>query len=89
MADAAIDIYSMAVVLSRCSFVLSKSAGDDALHDLQITQLFLRLAAKRAENNISEAAKPSVTGTRLIGQIAQAVCDNQAIIHEHPLSLLR
>ncbi|KAI1719984.1 acyl-CoA dehydrogenase, middle domain-containing protein [Ditylenchus destructor] len=87
VANAAIDIYSMVAVLSRASYVIAKSGLEQSTHDQQIAQLFVRQASKRAMANLKEAATPSVTGTRLIGEIAKSVCDNGAMIQKHPLSI--
>uniref|UniRef100_A0A915DUG1 Acyl-CoA dehydrogenase/oxidase C-terminal domain-containing protein n=1 Tax=Ditylenchus dipsaci TaxID=166011 RepID=A0A915DUG1_9BILA len=87
VANAAIDIYSMVAVLSRASYAISKKGDGSALHDQQIAQLFVKQASKRALENLREAAAPSVTGTRLIEEIAVSVCDNQAMIQKHPINI--
>lgn len=84
LANAAIDIYSMVSVLSRCSFALEKG---NATYEQQIAQLFLRQASKRVFANIEEACCPSVTGMRLIEQISQNACDNSEIVLRHLINL--
>lgn len=85
LANAAIDIYSMVAVLSRCSLALEKGNAD---HEQKIAQLFLRQASKRIFVNINEAGCPSVTSMRLIEQISQSVCDNSGMIQTHPIDLI-
>ncbi|KAH7722958.1 Protein ACDH-12 a [Aphelenchoides avenae] len=84
VANAAIDIYSMAAVLSRASYVLEKG---DAPHDLEIAQLFASQASKRALENLKVAKSPSDTQIKLISGIANAVSRNEAMIQKHPIDV--
>lgn len=87
VANAAIDIYSMAAVLSRCTYVIQNDGADAAKHDQKIAQLFVRQAYKRATANLNEASNPSVTGMRLIEEIATDVFDEASMVQKHPLEI--
>ncbi|CAK5069536.1 unnamed protein product [Meloidogyne enterolobii] len=86
VANAAIDIYSMAVVLSRCNYAQEKTGGCSA-HDQKIANLFCRQAAKRVNANLDEAMGPSEREMDLIAQIAGNVCENGAMVQKHPVDL--
>lgn len=86
VANAAIDIYSMAVVLSRCNYAQEKTGGCSA-HDQKIANLFCRQAAKRVNANLDEAMGPSEREMDLIAQIAGNVCENGAMAQKHPVDL--
>jgi len=87
MANAIIDIYSMTATLSRCNYVIQNNGIDSATHDIQITKYFVHKSSKRASKNIEVAANPSITELKLINEISKSVCDNQAMIQKHPISV--
>uniref|UniRef100_A0A914HE95 Very long-chain specific acyl-CoA dehydrogenase, mitochondrial n=1 Tax=Globodera rostochiensis TaxID=31243 RepID=A0A914HE95_GLORO len=87
VANAAIDIYSMAVVLSRCNYAIERNGPENSQHDQFITNLFCRQAYKRVKNNLKEAKTPSETELLLIEQIAGQLRENQAMVQKHPIDL--
>jgi very long chain acyl-CoA dehydrogenase len=85
VANALIDIYSMAAVISRCGYVLQKDSN--STHDLEITKLFVAQASKRALENLKEASNAKETEMRQISNIAQSICANQSMIQKHPVNI--
>ncbi|KAL3069576.1 hypothetical protein niasHT_031524 [Heterodera trifolii] len=88
IAKAAIDIYSMAAVLSRCNFAIERSGADNTQHDQHITNLFCRQAFKRTKRNIKGAKTPSETELSLIGRISDQLREQQAVAQKHPIEHL-
>ncbi|KAL3116801.1 hypothetical protein niasHT_001873 [Heterodera trifolii] len=88
IANAAIDIYSMAAVLSRCNFAIERSGADNTQHDQHITNLFCRQAFKRTKHNLKEAKTPSETELSLIGRISDQLREQQAMAQKHPIEHL-
>uniref|UniRef100_A0A915EDI9 Acyl-CoA dehydrogenase/oxidase C-terminal domain-containing protein n=1 Tax=Ditylenchus dipsaci TaxID=166011 RepID=A0A915EDI9_9BILA len=87
VANAAIDIYSMVAVLSRASYAIANNSSGNVLHDQQIAQLFVGQASKRALASLKETDGSNTNETDLIGKIAVAVCDKQAMIQKHPINI--
>jgi len=86
VANAAIDIYSMVAVLSRCSYALEKGI-DSSPHEKQIVELFIRQASKRALANLTQAATPSETEMKIIKGLSEEVCNNEAMVQSHPINI--
>ncbi|KAK0393344.1 hypothetical protein QR680_000161 [Steinernema hermaphroditum] len=86
VAQAAIDIYSMIAVLSRCTRTLN-SAGGDQNHEQQIAELFVRQASRRAIEQLKEADGATLDDLPYITSIAKDVCKNHALNQVHPIDV--
>ncbi|TMS33817.1 hypothetical protein L596_001509 [Steinernema carpocapsae] len=86
VANAAIDIYSMIAVLSRCTRTLN-SAGGNGEHEQQIAELFVEQAARRAIDQLKEADGATLDDVPRIESIADAICKNQGLIQTHPIDV--
>jgi len=85
LADAAIDIYGMAVVLSRCSDSLSKNLPSKDL-ETKYTTLFCNEASQRVALNLKDIKSNSRTANNeLIKEISAAVISNGGVAHAGPL----
>ncbi|KAK0412275.1 hypothetical protein QR680_006126 [Steinernema hermaphroditum] len=86
VANAAIDIYSMVAVLSRCTRTLNSTDGDSN-HEKQIAELFVRQASRRAVKQLKETDGATLSNLSLITSIAKDVCKNQALPQVHPIDV--
>ncbi|KAI6184255.1 hypothetical protein M3Y97_00576400 [Aphelenchoides bicaudatus] len=86
VANAAIDIYSIAAVLSRATYALSQNQ-EAAKHDLEVAQLFTRSATKRIQRSLSEASNPNEKDLKQIETIASQVYENGGLAHRHPIDI--
>uniref|UniRef100_A0A1I7YGC3 Very long-chain specific acyl-CoA dehydrogenase, mitochondrial n=1 Tax=Steinernema glaseri TaxID=37863 RepID=A0A1I7YGC3_9BILA len=86
VANAAIDIYSMIAVLSRCTRTLN-SAGGDPNHEKQIAELYIRQASRRAIEQLKQADGANIDDLPFITNIAKDVCKNQALPQTHPIDV--
>jgi len=85
LADAAIDIYGMAVVLSRCSDSLSKNLPSKEL-ETKYTTLFCNEASQRVALNLKDIKSNSRTANNeLVKEISAAVISNGGVAHAGPL----
>merc|ERR1712150_255471 len=85
LADAAIDIYGMAVVLSRCSDSLSKNLPSKEL-ETKYTTLFCNEASQRVALNLKDIKSSSRTANNeLVKEISAAVISNGGVAHAGPL----
>ena len=85
LADAAIDIYGMAVVLSRCSDSLTKGAPSGEL-EKKYTTLFCNEAAQRVALNLKDIKSNSrIENNVLTKDIASEVISNGGVVHNGPL----
>jgi len=85
LADAAIDIYGMAVVLSRCSDSLTKNLPSKDL-ETKYTTLFCNEASQRVALNLKDIKSNSRTANNeLIKEISAAVISNGGVAHAGPL----
>jgi very long chain acyl-CoA dehydrogenase len=86
IANAAIDIYSIAAVLSRATYALNKSE-ESAKHDLEVAQLFTSSASKRIQDNLKEAYNPDSKDLEQTVTIARQVYENKGLAHRHPIDI--
>lgn len=85
LANAAIDIYSMLVVLSRCSRSLHKNL-ETAEYEENICRAFCSEANIRIDRNL-DSLKSSVAlrNDELLRKVAVEVLKNEGLVHDHPL----
>lgn len=87
VADAAIDIYSMVCVLSRCSFSI-KHDSSSIEHEKDITQLFCEQAQHRVLANLKTVRSASKSKEiDLITKISKDVCKHGGLPLQHPIEL--
>jgi len=85
LADAAIDIYGMAVVLSRCSDSISKNLDSIDLEE-KYTILFCSEASERVSLRLADIKSEQRTkNNELISQISAAIVQNNGVAHKGPL----
>ncbi|XP_058815271.1 very long-chain specific acyl-CoA dehydrogenase, mitochondrial-like [Topomyia yanbarensis] len=87
LADAAIDIYAMAAVLSRASRAVNKSLPS-AEHESLMAQSWCHEAADRVRVNIRKINSDSYAkNCGKMSQIAKNICANNGIAHNNPLDI--
>jgi len=85
LAEAAMDIYSMVVVLSRATRSIQHNAPT-AEHEIIITRLACSQASDRIASNLSSLKSAKhLKDFEMLSKIATDVCQNQNILHQHPL----
>lgn len=86
LANAAIDTYTMAVVLSRASRSLSLGLPS-AQHELLLTEVWCSEASQRVAQNLgaltSSAQKDNFSK---LSTVAKNICDNGGFVQENPLN---
>ena len=86
LANAAIDIYSMLVVLSRASRALDKNISSADV-EKRMAKFICSEANIRIERNLqSLRSQPSLNNDHLLRTIAQDVLTREDIVYEHPLT---
>lgn len=85
MANAAIDIYAMVSVLSRCSYTLNKVGN--APHEQKIAEIFVAQASPRAQESLRSALNVGDDHIGLISTIASEVFKNKSMIQSHPVDV--
>lgn len=87
LADAAIDTYSMAVVLSRASRAVQQDLPS-AEHEVQMTQAWCHEAADRVRVNIRKINTDSFAKNYgKMSQIAKTICSHNGIAVTNPLGV--
>uniref|UniRef100_A0A914WR97 Very long-chain specific acyl-CoA dehydrogenase, mitochondrial n=1 Tax=Plectus sambesii TaxID=2011161 RepID=A0A914WR97_9BILA len=87
IADAAIDIYSMVAVLSRCSHALEQNAPS-MKHEQEIVDVFCKQASKRVMVNLQALkSDDSKKEFKQLAAMAEAVCKNGSLVQQHPLGV--
>jgi very long chain acyl-CoA dehydrogenase len=85
LADAAIDVYGMAVVLSRASRSI-EIAVPTADYEVSMTKVFCQEAHQRAKTNL-ESIKDSkcleIDGK--LKTLSEDICSNGGVVQSHPL----
>ena len=85
LADSAIDIYGMAVVLSRCTDSINKGVASKDLEEMY-TKLFCNEAAHRVALNVKDIkSSVRVVNNHLVEEIAKEVISNKGVVHAGPL----
>ncbi|KHN86962.1 Very long-chain specific acyl-CoA dehydrogenase, mitochondrial [Toxocara canis] len=85
MADAAIDIYSMVVVLARYTRTANSKLG--SAHEENIANLFCSQASKRAMATIQDVQMASEKEIKIIGSVAADICKQRDLIQAHPIDV--
>ncbi|XP_055595023.1 very long-chain specific acyl-CoA dehydrogenase, mitochondrial [Uranotaenia lowii] len=87
LADAAIDTYSMAVVLSRATRAVRNNLPS-ADHEILMTQAWCHEAADRVRVNIRKINTDSFAENySRMSQISKNICTNNGIAHNNPLDI--
>lgn len=87
LADSAIDIYAMAVVLSRASRSIKMNLPS-ADHETVLTEAWCVEASTRVQSNIDRINKPVYTQNyKRMKQISKTVCDKLGIAQSTPLGV--
>uniref|UniRef100_A0A182J7F3 Very long-chain specific acyl-CoA dehydrogenase, mitochondrial n=1 Tax=Anopheles atroparvus TaxID=41427 RepID=A0A182J7F3_ANOAO len=87
LADAAIDTYSMAVVLSRASRSVRKDLPS-AEHEVLMTKAWCHEASDRVRVNIRKINNDSFAKNYgVMSQISKNICANNGIAHNNPLDI--
>ncbi|CAB3979572.1 very long-chain specific acyl- dehydrogenase, mitochondrial-like [Paramuricea clavata] len=85
LADAAMDLYGMAAVISRASRSLSKNIPN-AQHEAVMTKFFCDEASRRISRNLRTLNNATdLTNDQRMSSIAKAVYENGGVVQEHPL----
>ena len=84
ISECAIDLFSMAAVLSRASRSLSQSSITSE-HERDIAQTWCHDAIRRIRTNVQEVLNPSLTSDRSYDTIATNVLDNEGYKARHIL----
>lgn len=85
LADASIDLYGMAAVLSRASRSASAGAPTTA-HELLLTKLFCRQASERLKANLGLVQTASFAqDVELMSNVARDLCKQGGLLHINPL----
>lgn len=85
LANSAIDIYSMIVVLSRATRSVNKQFKS-AEHEINMVKVICSEAYERSENNLSSIrVKDKLKNYEIMKKIAQNVSINENISHVHPI----
>lgn len=85
VADVAIDIYGMAVVLSRCGDSISNNSESKEL-EKKFVQLFCNEAHQRTETRLHDLKASVMTeNVSLVNDISDAIIANQGVVHKGPL----
>lgn len=84
-ADAAIEVFGMLSVLSRTTKSLN-SGSPSAQHDLMITQIYCREAARKIETALLSCNdKGNLKVDKLKKSLADEIFDSEGLISQHPL----
>jgi very long chain acyl-CoA dehydrogenase len=86
VADAAIDIYSILAVLSRCTYSINHKASS-ASHETDIVKYFVDTASKRVLDNLKQATGDTDSSVSLIAKISKEVCANKSMPQQHPTTI--
>lgn len=87
LAQAAIDTYTMAVILSRCSNSINRKLPS-AAYEEKITKVWCAEASERAFANLKQIETPVNLKTfSNLSEISKAVCENGGIVQNNPLNL--
>ncbi|XP_046853209.1 very long-chain specific acyl-CoA dehydrogenase, mitochondrial-like [Xenia sp. Carnegie-2017] len=87
LADATIDLYGMAAVLSRSTRSLTNNFSSSQ-HEAMMTKFFCDEASRRIRRNLETLNnKMDITNDERMSSIAKAVYSEGGIVHEHPLQL--
>lgn len=87
LANAAIDIYTMVVVLSRATKSLNSNLKS-AAYEQMIVEVWCREASKRVEQNLQAIASEDVLDTfKKMSEISKNVCTNGGLVQTNPLNL--
>lgn len=87
LADAAIDTYAMAVVLSRASRTVYKNLPS-AEHEVLMAQTWCHEAADRVRVNIRKINTDSFAKNYgKMSQISKTICAHNGIAHNNPLDI--
>uniref|UniRef100_A0A2M4A4K7 Very long-chain specific acyl-CoA dehydrogenase, mitochondrial n=1 Tax=Anopheles triannulatus TaxID=58253 RepID=A0A2M4A4K7_9DIPT len=87
LADAAIDTYAMAVVLSRATRTVNKNLPS-ADHEVLMTKAWCHEASDRVRVNIRKINSDSfVKNCGVMSQISKTICSNNGIAHNNPLDI--
>lgn len=85
VADALIDLFSMAVVVSRASSSLTRDLPTKD-HERLLALSFCKLAERRVAANLADALGGSTRNVdKMLFEIADAVCNNGGYVAPHPL----
>ncbi|MFH4973585.1 hypothetical protein AB6A40_000294 [Gnathostoma spinigerum] len=85
IADAAIDIYCMAAVLSRCIYTAKLHSA--SAHEEKIAKLFCLQANRRVTDLLNEISSHPDKEIGMIHDIAMDVCKENGLVQMHPLQL--
>ncbi|ODM98042.1 Very long-chain specific acyl-CoA dehydrogenase, mitochondrial, partial [Orchesella cincta] len=87
LAEAVIDSYAMAVVLSRASRSIEKNLPS-VEHEVLMTKVFCNEAIERVRYNINGMKAPaSIENYKTMSQISQTICKNGGVAHVNPLGI--
>jgi very long chain acyl-CoA dehydrogenase len=88
LADAAIDIFVMNVVLSRVSRSVSKDLYT-AQHEINMVNVICTESYERVQMNLASLrSSGSLRNYDLMRQVSGAVCENGGVAHLHPIDRL-
>ncbi|XP_001866602.2 very long-chain specific acyl-CoA dehydrogenase, mitochondrial isoform X2 [Culex quinquefasciatus] len=87
IADSAIDIYTMACVLSRATRAVQKGLPS-AEHEVLMSQAWCVEGHNRVQQNILRIKSDAFQSNyQKMGQIAKNICDHQGVAHTNPLEV--
>ncbi|KAI1302340.1 Very long-chain specific acyl-CoA dehydrogenase, mitochondrial [Halotydeus destructor] len=88
LANSAIDIFVMMVVLSRATRSVNKDLYT-AQHEINMTNVICSEAADRVQNNLAALRSPtSLKNFDLLKQVSGSICENKGVAHLHPIDRL-
>jgi len=87
LAAAAIDIYATTCMLSRCTQSLNEGRAS-AMHEELVTRAWANEANMRIASNLGALKNPVQLDTfKMLSQISQNVCENNAPVQGNPLGI--
>ncbi|PAV74321.1 hypothetical protein WR25_13830 isoform B [Diploscapter pachys] len=86
VANAFINIYAMAVTLSRCTYS-HKHKLSSAEHETKIANYFVEIASRDAMSALKVAQNGHDAEQALIGSVAKEVLDNGGLVQKHPIDV--
>uniref|UniRef100_U5EKH4 Very long-chain specific acyl-CoA dehydrogenase, mitochondrial n=1 Tax=Corethrella appendiculata TaxID=1370023 RepID=U5EKH4_9DIPT len=87
LADAAIDTYAMAVVLSRATRAIQKNLPS-AEHEILMTQAWCVEAGDRVSKNIQKIHDGQFTNNyNRMTQISKNICEHNGVVQQNPLEI--
>ncbi|PAV63026.1 hypothetical protein WR25_09069 isoform C [Diploscapter pachys] len=86
VANAFINIYAMAVTLSRCTYS-HKHKLSSAGHETKIANYFVEIASRDAMSALKVAQNGHDAEQALIGSVAKEVLGNGGLVQKHPIDI--